>query len=192
MHDAVWSTRENRRARTLAGFLAGSWIAMATAFAGDLTEENMTQRDFKALTEMAASGATDTLEEAPTPIHNLSDAAEKFIKEPKPGAAPIGKKMVRGADWKAETPEERNTQIRNIRENAPPGSWVVISVPDGDVWVLFDAERDYVFLNMYVVRQWREWEKAELPVAVPRERKVSQSDRSGHNERLAIAPRKEP
>ncbi|WP_395016699.1 hypothetical protein [Dongia sp.] len=184
--------RVARRMHPWLGFLAGSWLATAAAFAGDLTEENMTQRDFNALTEMAPSGSTDTLEEAPTPVHNINEATEKFIKEPKPGAPPIGKKMIKGEDWKAETAEQRNVHIRNIRENAPPGSWVVISVPDGDVWVFFDAEQNYVFLNMYVVRQWGDWEKAELPVAVPRGRKVSQSDRrGGSGEGVAFAP-KEP
>lgn len=183
MRDGAWSWR-------IGGFLAGSWIALAAAIAGDLTEENLTQKDFKAMTAMAPNGPTDTLEEAPTPVHNISEGAEKFIKEPKPGAQPIGKRMVRGADWKAETPEQRNAHIRNIRENAPPGSWVVISIPDGDVWVFFNGEADYVFLNMYVVRQWSEAEQAELPVAVPREKKVSQSDRRG-GERVAAAP-KEP
>ncbi len=192
MSKAAWCRVGSRRARAMLGFLAGSWLATAVALADNLTEENMTQRDFDALTEMAASGPTDTLEEAPTPVHDINEATEKFIKEPKPGAAPIGKKMIKGKEWKAETAEQRNAHIRNIRENAPPGSWVVISVPDGDVWVFFDAERNYVFLNMYVVRQWGDWEKAELPVAVPRGRKVSQSDRrGGSGERLAVAS-KEP
>jgi hypothetical protein len=175
------------------GLFAASWLATAAACAGDLTEENLTQKDFKAMTAMAASGATDTLEDPPTPVHNLNEATEKFIKEPKSGAPPIGKKMVRGADWKAETPEQRNTQIRNIRENAPPDSWVVISVPDGDVWVFFngEAEENFGFLNLYVVRQWMEYEKAELPATVPREKKVSQSDRRS-GERFAIAAPKEP
>jgi hypothetical protein len=180
------------RSASLFGILAGSWFAAVAAFAGGLTEENMTQKDFKALTEMAASGSTDTLEDPPTPVHDINEATEKFIKEPKPGAPPIGKKMVRGEDWKAETPEQRNAQIRNIRENAPEGSWVVISVPDGDVWVLFNglADENFMFLNMYVVRQWGDWEIADLPVAVPREKKVSQSDRrgTGSDARVAVAP----
>jgi hypothetical protein len=69
---------------------------------------------------------------------------------------------------------------------------LVISVPDGDVWVLFNglADENFMFLNMYVVRQWGDWEIADLPVTVPREKKVSQSDKrgTGSDARVAIAP----
>jgi hypothetical protein len=163
--------------------------------ADDLTEENMTQRDYAKITAVAPDGPTETLEETPTPVHDISENVEKFIANPAAGAPPLGKKVVKGNDWKAETPEQRNAHLRSIRETAPPGSWLVISVPDGDVWLFFDAEppsNNHVFLSTYVFRVWQEWERAELPPTVPREKKVSQSDRHGTPPDRAVAVSEEP
>ena len=186
---AIGMTGRGMRAGILSGLALLAAVAAATpVFADDLTEETMTQRDYASITAIAPDGPTATLEEAPTPVHDIGENVETFIANPKPGAPPLGKKMVKGETWKAETPEQRNAHLRSIRENTPPGGWVVISVPDGDVWVFFDAEQNFVFLSTYVFRTWQEWERAELPPTVRREKKVSQSDRRGETGSVARAP----
>jgi hypothetical protein len=175
--------------RMMGGFALLAAIAASTAVrADDLTEDNMTQRDYASITAIAPDGPTATLEEAPTPVHDIGENVEKFIANPKPGAPPLGKKMVKGETWKAETPEQRNAHLRSIRENTPPGGWVVISVPDGDVWVFFDGDQNFGFLSTFVFRVWQEWERADLPATVRRDKKVSQSDRRGETGGVARAP----
>jgi hypothetical protein len=190
---AIGMTGRGMRAGVLGWLTLLAAVTAATAvLADDLTEESMTQKDYASITAVVPDGPTAALEEAPTPVHEISENVEKFIANPvvdksKPNPPPLGQKVVNGEKWKAETPEQRNAHLRNIRENAPAGSWLVISVPDGDVWLFFDVDSNYMFVNLYVYRAWQEWERTELPSTVRRERKVSQSDRHA-SDGFAAAP----
>jgi hypothetical protein len=95
----------------------------------------------------------------------------------------IGHKVIGAKTWKNESPKERDAHLRNIKAGWPPYQVVlIVTVPDGEVWLIANPHRDYGkmnFLSGWAVREWTEAEKTALPVAVPRDKKVSQSDRRG-------------
>jgi hypothetical protein len=164
-----------------ASLLVGTASVMAD---GKLTEENMTQRDYTKITEMESSVEGQPPVEAPRPVHNLSEADEKAVKERD------GVKVIPAKVWKNETPAERDAHIRRIRATMPEGSRLVLSVPKGDVWLIPGIEveeadaglENHNFIMLIigeVLRDWNEAERAALPTTVPREKKVSQSDKRG-------------
>jgi hypothetical protein len=72
---------------------------------------------------------------------------------------------------------------------------LVATVPDGEVWLITNPHRDYGhmnFLSGWAVRERTEAEKTALPVAVPRDKKVSQSDKHGTTREPVAKVVKEP
>jgi hypothetical protein len=172
-----------RKTAVLVGLVMAVAISPAMAD-GKLTEQNMTQRDYQRLTETTSSVEGEPAAEAPRPVHNLSEADEKAVKDEG------GVKVIPGKDWKSETPEQRDAHIRRIRATMQEGARLVVSVPKGDVWLIPGVETDerdegfenYKFVLLIirnVLRPWTEAERAALPRAVARDKSVSQSDKHG-------------
>jgi hypothetical protein len=136
----------------------------------------------------------------PKPVLNIDkDGAKKIKKEAH------GKKVIAGDVWKNESPEERDRHLRNVYATMfPPGSTLVITVPDGDVWVIppgddpahLDANYNRL-VGAGLIREWVDPAKADgiAPehTQVPPDSKIesgSQSDRrgAGSDARVAVAP----
>jgi len=162
---------------------------------GKLTEENMTKRDFERLTKTESSVEGESRVEPPEPIHNPTDEELKNI------ANAGGVKVISGKTWTKETPEERDAHLRRMLATAPLGTRFIVSVPDGEVWIIpgtgedsDDPPPDFHFMILIIgnVRIWTTPEQAALPVAVPREKKVSQSDKRGTgSDSFAAAPKEQ-
>jgi len=167
---------------TLAGtvfLIAGAGLAAA----GDkLTEANMTQRDYDAITAQESSVEGQDPAIPPTPVHNLTPAQEQQI------TAQGGTKLISGKDWRHESPEERDAHLRRMDQTLPPGTTYIITVPKGDVWLIPATEptpiaaADQKYQDLVRdqnIHPWTDEEKAKLPLTVARDKKVSQSDKHG-------------
>jgi hypothetical protein len=160
-------------------------VSAGTAMAdGKVTEENMTQQDYRKITDTRSSVENEPPTTPPVPIHDLTKDNEQSIRNHG------GAKVISGKDWKNESPEERDAHLRRIKETMPAGSHLVITVPKGDVWLIPFAERDEAtgappdwkytqLISNRSIRPWTDEEKARIPESVPRDKKVSQSDRRG-------------
>jgi len=136
----------------------------------------------------------------PKPVLNVDKAGAKKIK--KEGH---GNKVIEGAVWRSETAEQRDQHLRNVYATMfPPGSTLIITVPDGDIWVIPPGndpdhpEANYQSLvDSGLIREWVDPAKADgiAPehTQVPPDSKVesgSQSDKrgTGSDARVAITP----
>jgi hypothetical protein len=195
--------RDHEDARgALAQGAALAVAAMLLLFPGDAAraqgkqEDSLTQRAFNEIVETKSSVEGEPATSPPEPIHNLSDEEEAEVEEAR------GIKVISGKDWKKETPAERDAHLRRIKSTMPPNSHLLITVPQGDVWLIGGEETDpnyesgdvppdwrYQLLAGRPLRSWTPEQRAALPVSVPREKKVSQSDKRGTgSDGLAAAP----
>ena len=99
-------------------------------------EDSLTQREFNNIVETKSSVKDEPATSPPEPIHNLSDEAEAEVEKSR------GIKVISGRDWKKETPEERDAHLRRIKATMPPNSHLLITVPQGDVWLIGGDETD--------------------------------------------------
>jgi hypothetical protein len=173
-----------------------AWPLLAgSASAGDkLTEANMTQRDYNRITATESSVEGQPAAEKPRAVHNFSEADAKAVTEE--GAV----KVIPAKDWNKESPAERDAHIRRIRSTMQEGARLVITVPKGDVWLIpgtETSEEDEGFENYltvlliirHVLRPWSEAERAALPVAVARDKSITQSDKHGTTQ-VRVEPEK--
>jgi hypothetical protein len=173
-------------------------IACSPAWAGDkLTEQNMTQRDYRQLTATESSVEGEPAAEPPTAVHNLSDADEQAV------TADGGVKVISAKDWKKESPAQRDAHIRRIRSTMQEGARLVVTVPKGEVWLIPGTETDerdegfenYIYVSLIIrgaLRPWSEAERTALPPTVAREKSISQSDKHGTTPERVVQQQQEP
>jgi len=173
------------------------WVNTAIATAGDkLTEANMTHNDYDQLIETKSSVEDEAPTEKPMPVHNLTDKQEQDIVDLG------GSKVIPAKDWKNKTPEERDAQLRSIKERLPAGTTLILTVPKGEVWLIpprtkeaepSNERRYYLTVLILSLRRWTAAELAKLPVSVPPDNPISQSDRHGTTpERVVQRTNEEP
>jgi hypothetical protein len=162
------------RSVVLSVFAALLLVLAPTASADKLTEANMTEKDFKEITKIESSvpGVEAKAIDAPLPVHDFSAANEKAVTDAH------GVKVIKGKDWKALSPKDRDKRMRALRETSKRSILFRIEVPSGNVWAI-DVE-DYTKLTRDGdVRVWLVEEQEKLPKAVKRDPSSSHSDRSG-------------
>ncbi len=191
------------------GFLVSAWVLalvgllawLPAAFADDPPAPPMPSAE-----EVLGLGITKSSVEGqnpaplPKPVLNIDkDGAKKIKKEAH------GRKVISGDVWKGETAEQRDQHLRNVYATMfPEGSTLIITVPDGDVWVIPPSddpahpEANYRRLvDGHLIWEWVDPAKADgiAPehTQVPPDSKVesgSQSDKrgTGSDARVAVAP----
>ncbi|WP_459859444.1 hypothetical protein [Dongia sp. agr-C8] len=85
-----------------------------------------TQDEVRANTRMAMAPDQTEPAQPPQPIHPLSKAQRKELKDEH--------RVYSGKDWKAITPEQRDAVMRGLRERNAPGSIFLIDVRTGDIY----------------------------------------------------------
>ncbi len=85
-----------------------------------------TQDEVRANTRMAMAPDQTEPAQPPQPIHPLSKAERKALKDEH--------RVYSGKDWKGLTPEQRDAVIRGLRERNAPGSIFLIDVRTGDIY----------------------------------------------------------
>lgn len=134
-------------------------------------ERDLTQRDYRAQTQTESSVEGQPPAPLPIVVHDLSAADEQAVKDAH------GVKLVKGKQWKHETPDQRDAHLRQLRANLPRGTVLVITIPKGDVWLIppedkpggvqDDQNQIYEHLRVHnVLREWTEAERTALPVSV--------------------------
>lgn len=178
----------------------GSLLALASCVAfgaagwADEPAREPTQREFTALRETEVSPGQTEKAAPPDAIHDIpkeerAAIVEKFKNEDEPEkSAAI---VIKGKVWKAETPQERDEHMRNLREASPPGTIFVIEIPSGNVWKFpprdtgtDDAKR--AVAEEFGFRYWTTAEYWELKLAGGPDTR-SPDDRSGTE--IARGPR---
>jgi len=154
------------------GLVAGGVSAFPLpCWADKLVESNMSKADYKDITKTESSEAgKDPASFVKT--HDLSDTEATAAKDA--GAA----KILKGKDWKAKSPKERDKFIRDFRETAPFGISIAVEVPSGNVWAV-PLSAAAKLVEDKVFRLWQDAEVEKLPAAVKRDPLSTQSDRHG-------------
>jgi len=158
-------------AHILAVFLVTAAVA-PMARADRLTEENMTRRDFNTITETESSVSGERAVEKPFEVHDFSEATENAVKEAH------GVRVVKGKDWKKMTPQERDARMRELDRSMAASTFFMVEVPSGNVWAIDQAEY-FRLREANSIHRWSQEEIERLPRTVPRDKKVSQSDKRG-------------
>ncbi|MBL8707884.1 MAG: hypothetical protein JNL25_01710 [Rhodospirillaceae bacterium] len=153
-------------------------LAMAgTALAnGKLTAENMSKKDYDDITKTESSVPGEEPTSAPSDVHNLDKDKEQKLKDAN------GVRLIKGKDWKAMTPEERDARLRALKALRPEGSIFLIEVPSGNVWVI-DLESYHDLLQDGVLREWSRQEIERLPAVRPNPGDVDYRDRRPGSDR---------
>jgi hypothetical protein len=126
---------------------------------GDVTEKDMTEKDFKEITKTESSDPAQAKPEPVEAVHDFGPFGTVVVKESH------GLKVVKGKDWKTLSPKERDKRLRKLKETAAPGAVLVIEVPSGNVWLI--DEKTYTKLKRDKdIREWTDEEKAAMPKAV--------------------------
>ncbi|HVO00586.1 MAG TPA: hypothetical protein VMT54_00205 [Candidatus Cybelea sp.] len=133
--------------------------AAAIARADKLTEQNMTQKDYKDITNTETSIPGQTRAEPPLEIHDLSDANAQGVKDAH------GVKVVKGKDWKALSPKDRDKRMRDLMKALKPGTFFFIEVPSGNVWAI-DSDAYFKLKEDKIIHRWSYEEMEKLPKAV--------------------------
>jgi hypothetical protein len=193
------------------GFLVSVWVlALAGMLAGRpaaLADDPPPAPPVPSLEEVMGLSLTQSSQPGekpaplPKPVLNVDkDGAKKIKKEAH------GTKAIAGDVWKNESLEERDRHLRSVYATMfPPGSTLVITVPDGDIWVIPPGnDPDHPDANYKrlvgagVIREWVDPAKedgiAPEHTQVPPDSKIdseSQSDRHGSGA-PAVARAKEP
>jgi len=177
--------------RTVRFFLAIASAAMVSlvvpmaAYADKLTESNMTQKDFKDLTETKSSVSGRSAIEKPFEMHDFSEATADAVKEAH------GVRVVKGRDWKTMTPEQRDARMRELDRTMEEATFFLIEVPSGNVWVI-GQEEYFKLKESNIIHRWSWAEKEKLPKAVKRDTGTTHSDIGGARTRIEIERREEP
>jgi hypothetical protein len=138
--------------------------------ADKLTEANMTEKDYKEITNTESSKPGERAIEKPLEIHDLSDANVQGVKDAH------GVKVIKGGDWKALSPKDRDKRMRELYKSMTPGTFYMIEVPSGNVWAI--PEDDYFKVKKdQTIHRWTYAEEAKLPKAVKRDPLDQQQDR---------------
>lgn len=147
-------------------------LAMAgTALAdGKLTEKNMSKKDYDDIIKTESSIPNEEATTTPGVIHNLDDDNEQILKDVN------GVRVIKGKDWKAMTPEQRDARLRALKELRPVDSIFVIEVPSGHVWVI-EASVALELLDEGVLREWTVKEQNALPEVRPAPGDIGYRDR---------------
>jgi hypothetical protein len=193
------------------GFLVSVWVlALAGMLAvrpAALADDPPAAPPVPSLEEVMGLSLTKSSQEGespaplPKPVLNVDkDDAKKIKKEAH------GKKVITGDVWKNESLEERDRHLRSVYATTfPPGSTLIITVPDGDVWVIppgsDPAHPDANYKRLVdsgLIREWVDPAKedgiAPEHTQVPPDSKIdseSQSDRHGSGA-PAVARAEEP
>jgi len=164
------------RAVALAVVIGG--FAAAPAWSdGDPAEQNLTQKEYAKITEIAPAPGNQPAIAAPVTAHDLNDA-ERAEMERMNAVRVLG-----GKAWKRLSPEEREARIRTLRDTMPGASLMLI-VPSGELWAIPPGEDNVNFhdiVDRKIIRLWTPEEKAAMPVAVGKgpSRNDGSSDLSG-------------
>ena len=152
--------------------LACVFLVLASPLqAGDkLTEQNMTQKDYDEITKVDLAGVGKP---APDPVHDLTDAGVKAVKEAG------GVRVLKGKDWKKMSPAERGQAIKNIYSTSPDGSGIFIEVPSGNVWIIDYRKAAWKLRRDKLILPWETAEKEALPKTVKGDAGNGQEDRRG-------------
>jgi len=96
------------------------------------------------------------------PIHDLSEADIAALR----GAG--GARLINGELWKSETPERREQHLKNLKENAAPGTVFLIEVPSGNVWAFQPGALNAnlnLLIKVNIVHPWYPYQIMGLPIA---------------------------
>jgi hypothetical protein len=179
--------------KMLAGFFAAVLLAGGGAawsqdgdyddYDGRPEEKKITQKEFKAVTETKSSVEGKEPTEPPDAVHDMNETDEGEAR------AKGGVKVISGKQWKKESPEERDAHIRRIKSTMPANSHLVVTVPQGDVWLFPGQEDDdedmpddwryQLLIFGDVLRYWTPAQRAAMPVAVLPDSATTQSDKHG-------------
>ncbi|MBL8707883.1 MAG: hypothetical protein JNL25_01705 [Rhodospirillaceae bacterium] len=149
---------------------AGLAIAGSALADGKLTEKNMSKKDFRDITTTESSVPGEEPTTPPVHVHNLDKDAEKELRDSN------GVRIIKGKDWKAMTPEERDARLRQLKELRPAGSLFILEVPSGNVWVIDGDVADDLFEDG-VIRDWTFTQLFDLPQVRPTAGDIGYRDR---------------
>jgi hypothetical protein len=159
-------------------------IVFGGASWSDDPEPPLTQRQVTSILETEVAPGQSEKAPPPVSIKPLSEEDRKALKEEH--------RVIKGKNWRAETPQQRDQHIRNLRAANAPGTIFVIDVATGDVYKFPPLPRatendrnkgdDARLSELYGVQinLFLTFDFEELPVAVgPSD--DSQSNRSGRD-----------
>jgi len=135
-------------------------LSMGTAGAdGTVTEQNMTQKDYKDLNKTETSIPGQLPSEPPLEVHNFDHATDQAVRDAH------GVKIIKGKDWKALSPTDRDKRLRELRKVRAAGTFFMIEIPSGNVWVI-DSDTYFKLKQDKVIHRWTYDEVSKLPVSV--------------------------
>ena len=117
-----------------------AWAGPAAADGDGDTRSNITQQQYDSVTQHGVEGQPKAPE--PTPVHN-------FVEEDGTGQQSVdrspdvqeahGTRMLKGKEWKAKTPQERDDYLSDLQSRFPDAR-ILLTVPKGEVWVIPEAD----------------------------------------------------
>jgi hypothetical protein len=126
---------------------------------GKLTEQTMTQKDYKEITKTETSVPGERAIEKPLEVHDFSGTAEQGVKDAH------GVKVIKGKDWKSLSPKDRDARMRALMKTMAPGTFYMIEVPSGNVWAI-DEDSYFKLKQDKTIHRWTYDEETKLPVSV--------------------------
>jgi hypothetical protein len=164
-----------------------AWVGPAAADPDGDTKTEMPREKWVQVTETRSSVQGEPPTEGPTPVRNFveeNERGETTRNVTKDVEEAHGTRMLRGGEWKAKTPEQRDAYLRDLKLRfPPPATRIILTVPKGELWVI--PEEDYQRLKAN--RTINPWTKAQI--ARINGQTVTEEDEESHSDIRGAGPR---